>query len=99
MNVESVNSAGSFSQNEGDALPTGLQPDDQAIASVESVNDESTAPDSQVQPGSQTIRLVQLLLTELQAEIHTLSAGAEAVATRIATEVERICAKSDRIQN
>jgi hypothetical protein len=98
MNVEPVNSAGSFSQNEGDALSAGLQPDDQSIASVESANDEFNAPDSQVQPGSQTIRLVQLILSELQAEIHTLSASAEAVATRIATEVERICAKSDRIQ-
>ncbi|MBD1996610.1 HetZ-related protein [Leptolyngbya sp. FACHB-541] len=98
MNVEPVNSAGSSSQNESDALHTGLQPDDQSIASVESANDEFNAPDSQVQPGSQTIRLVQLILSELQAEIHTLSASAEAVATRIATEVERICAKSDRIQ-
>jgi len=43
--------------------------------------------------------LVQLLLTELQAELRAPSRKAHSVAQRIAQEVERICHKSDRIQN
>ena len=45
-----------------------------------------------------TIALVEVLWTQLQAEIGTTtSKSARAVITRIATEVQRICDKSDRI--
>lgn len=42
--------------------------------------------------------LNELLLTEMQATIGVRSSRAQSVADRIATEVERICHKSDRIQ-
>lgn len=41
---------------------------------------------------------VQLLIQELQAETGGISASLKQVAQRIAAEVERICEKSDRIQ-
>ncbi|NDJ18686.1 HetZ-related protein [Myxacorys almedinensis A] len=44
-------------------------------------------------------RLIHLLSTELEAELKVASQTVNAVANRIATEVERICAKSDRIQH
>lgn len=42
--------------------------------------------------------LNELLMEELQSHIGSRSSRAQAVATRIAQEVERICHKSDRIQ-
>ncbi|MCS6813423.1 MAG: HetZ-related protein [Cyanobacteria bacterium] len=42
---------------------------------------------------------VESLLQELRAELKTPSRSARKVAERIAREVERICVKSDRIQN
>jgi hypothetical protein len=41
---------------------------------------------------------VQILIHELHSEIGTMSSSLRSVAQRIAVEVERICAKSDRIQ-
>lgn len=49
-------------------------------------------------PTVQDADLVQMILTELQAAMSSPSRNAEAVAHRIVSEVERICAKSDRIQ-
>jgi hypothetical protein len=46
-----------------------------------------------------TQRLVTLLVAELEAELNVSSETVIAIAQRIATEVERICAKSDRIQH
>jgi hypothetical protein len=57
--------------------------------------DASDAPEL---PQIQNLRLVQQLLTELQKETKANTASAEAVVKRIVIEVERICAKSDRIQ-
>ncbi len=42
--------------------------------------------------------LVEALLREYQAELPAPSASVQAVVTRIAVEVERVCSKSDRIQ-
>jgi hypothetical protein len=44
------------------------------------------------------LALAEFALKELQAEMKTPSRSAQAVAMRIAKEVERICQKSDRIQ-
>ncbi|MEG4631014.1 HetZ-related protein [Microcoleus sp. AR_TQ3_B6] len=44
------------------------------------------------------LALANFALKELQAEMKTASRSAQAVAMRIAKEVERICQKSDRIQ-
>jgi hypothetical protein len=54
----------------------------------------ASAPESE---SSQILQLAQSLLAEFQTELPT-SSGIGAVMVRIATEVERICAKSDRIQ-
>ncbi|MFM7365615.1 MAG: HetZ-related protein [Cuspidothrix sp.] len=43
--------------------------------------------------------LVQLLSHEMQSQVKATSGGVQAVAQRIAKEVERICDKSSRIQN
>ncbi|TAF55283.1 MAG: hypothetical protein EAZ61_04540, partial [Oscillatoriales cyanobacterium] len=44
------------------------------------------------------LALAEFALKELEAEMKTASRSAQAVAMRIAKEVERICQKSDRIQ-
>jgi len=48
--------------------------------------------------GFDTVTLADLMLKELQAAMKSNSRSAQAVAMRIALEVERICQKSDRIQ-
>ncbi len=60
----------------------------------QSVNQRSTEEDSTSQES-----FAAMLLQELQAELKTPSRRAKQVADRIANEVERICNKSDRIQN
>jgi hypothetical protein len=47
----------------------------------------------------QISKLVQVLIAEFQEELPTVSTNVYAVMTRLATEVERICSKSDRIQS
>jgi hypothetical protein len=54
---------------------------------------ETTSPS-----GFDTVTLADLMLKELQAAMKSNSRSAQAVAMRIALEVERICQKSDRIQ-
>ena len=54
------------------------------------------APESAKITDNQSLN--ELLLSELQANMTSRSSRAQAVADRIATEVERICHKSDRIQ-
>ncbi|MEG3850666.1 HetZ-related protein [Microcoleus sp. herbarium19] len=49
-------------------------------------------------PSINILALAEFALKELQAEMKTASRSAQAVAMRIAKEVERICQKSDRIQ-
>jgi len=49
-------------------------------------------------PSIDILALADFALKELQAEMKTPSRSAQAVAMRIAKEVERICQKSDRIQ-
>ena len=43
--------------------------------------------------------LAQQLLTEFQSELGTASRAVQVIVDRVLAEVERICAKSDRIQN
>jgi len=47
---------------------------------------------------TETQALSQMLLEELRVQVGSVSRQVQAVATRIAMEVERICSKSDRIQ-
>jgi hypothetical protein len=56
-------------------------------------------PDKSNPAEAEIANLIQILLTEFQAELPTVSANVRAVMTRIAIEVERVCSKSDRIQN
>jgi hypothetical protein len=55
-------------------------------------------PADETQNEAQIASLVQLLLSEFQAELPALSVNVQSVVTRLAIEVERICSKSDRIQ-
>jgi hypothetical protein len=50
------------------------------------------------QSGVQLDKLAQFLQTEFRAELPATTASVDVVARRLAAEVERICAKSDRIQ-
>jgi hypothetical protein len=100
MNVKPVNSA---------SLPN---PDDlldvstagSAQPPVESVRDTTVPPTplisaaAAIQDKSESL-LVQQLLTEYQADLPALTLSVRAVILRIAVEVERVCSKSDRIQN
>jgi hypothetical protein len=63
-----------------------------------SMNEASISEASSEETRSSLLKLAQSLLVELQAELPT-SSGVGDVMARIATEVERICSKSDRIQN
>ncbi len=92
-------------------LDTGVSLPDETAAAVSSDPVDALPLTA---PTVQNLKLVQRLLTELQAALapspatsSTPAAGtpaakptasAEAVATRIVSEVERICLKSDRIQ-
>lgn len=60
-------------------------------------NDDLTEASSE-QARASLLTLAESLLVELQADLPT-SSGVNQVIARIATEVERICSKSDRIQN
>ncbi len=65
--------------------------------SLNQISDNSLhAPE--IVKGTDFQTLNELLLKELQASIGSKSSRAQAVANRIAQEVERICHKSDRIQ-
>lgn len=65
--------------------------------SVSRTSTSSNSPPAQL-PDEIRASLVQRLLTEFQAELPA-STAVQAVMTRIVVEVERICNKSDRIQN
>jgi rubrerythrin len=56
-------------------------------------------PQSNVIPLSDKQPLLEMLVEALQAEVSASPKNIASVAHRIAVEVERICAKSDRIQN
>ncbi len=93
MNVEPASFSGSLNQP-GSQSPLRsnpeLQSDGQHPSPVQPAPSDSSAPAN--------ARLVQILLGELKAELHTISAGADALIQRIVREVERVCSKSDRIQ-
>jgi hypothetical protein len=100
MNVEPVNSASSPNSNDStsDLSSTGVQSSEQAVNPTNPVSFSNSSLDS-LQDEIQPSPLVQQILTEYQGELPPLSASVRAVVVRIAVEVERICSKSERIQN
>lgn len=100
MNVEPVNSASSPNSNDStsDLSSTGVQSSEQAVNPTNPVTFSNSSLDS-LQDEIQPSPLVQQILTEYQGELPPLSASVRAVVVRIAVEVERICSKSERIQN
>ena len=68
-----------------------------AINSLQDASIEQTA-EIDTLPSINILALADFALKELEAEMKTASRSAEAVAMRIAKEVERICEKSNRIQ-
>ena len=67
------------------------------LNSIPAASSEQTAEINTL-PSIDILALANFALKELQAEMKTASRSAQAVAMRIAKEVERICQKSDRIQ-
>lgn len=98
MNLESANSPCSLGQPAGTAhsCPTQLSATKSQASTTGSLADNASAID---QVDSPVLQLAHQLFTEFQAELPTTSSNVCAVLGRIATEVERICAKSDRIQD
>lgn len=106
MNVEPVNppSSSDSSDSTSDISNTGMP--SAALPSVPNSPIPNSSPDAATSSNSPTAprpdeiqaSLVQQLLAEFQSELPA-SAAVRAVATRIVVEVERICNKSDRIQN
>lgn len=97
MNVDPVNSFSSHNADDSnlEVASTGVPSDVQS--STHSADFEQDVEDS-LQTDPLLPVLVQQLLTEFQAELPARSPQVEAVVTRIAVEVIRICSKSDRIQ-
>jgi hypothetical protein len=58
----------------------------------------NVSPQPSSEPSEGNPQLTQFLLSELQAGLPVSPQSTNAVASRIATEVDRICTKSDRIQ-
>lgn len=99
MNLEPENSHSPFGQSDG--IPKALSAFNQHFEQRPSTahlspSNSASSPD---QDYSQILNLAQLLLTEFRAELPDSSKSVSAVLVRIATEVERICNKSDRIQS
>jgi transcriptional regulator len=96
------------SENSHDAPnPEKAMPHTCSIAELESTDTSTTVHEaltndnptevSPEQARSSLLKLAKSILVELQAELPA-SSGVDQVMARIATEVERICVKSDRIQ-
>lgn len=86
-----ANPAAQFFDHDYDALIT---PDSEELIRAETATPQSIELDANL-----TESLTDLLATELANELQiNRSSNVRKVAQRIATEVERICAKSDRIQ-
>lgn len=80
---------------------SGLSAESELDATLVSLNElgtlaSDTAPEP---PSSEVLALVETLFTEFQTDLPSRSTQVEAVVTRLAVEVERICIKSSRIQN
>lgn len=85
-----MNSTTSFSQDPNLLISSA---DLETIDTLEADALDSTSPNS-----AQTQRLAHQLAIELESDLKISSKTVNKVAERIATEVERICIKSDRIQ-
>jgi hypothetical protein len=89
MNLESTNTPSSDS-SAFTCPPVPVQGSESPSASTV---ETTTASESHV------ANLTQVLLTEFQTDLPTPSQNVRSVITRMVAEVERICAKSDRIQS
>jgi hypothetical protein len=99
MNVEPVNSVSLHTSNSpSDQDSTGVQSTASCNPAVNITNSSNSALEA-LQDKNQSSCLTQQILSEYQAELPSLTPQVQAVVARIATEVERICHKSDRIQN
>jgi hypothetical protein len=90
MNLESTNTPIPKSSACPPIVPEASKPPSSSSPTVE-----------QTHPPSETVvsKLAQVLLTEFQTDLPTPSGNVRSVITRMVGEVERICEKSDRIQN
>jgi hypothetical protein len=105
MNVEPLNPAGPLGQEENYGPGTAPNSAPSSIE-IEPISHTAITPSVQVgvaDPTSQTTssfeKLVQFFLVEFRAELTTPPTNLDVVVRRLATEVERICSKSDRIQS
>lgn len=95
MNVEPIQPAGSTPPN--GIYPPSIQVSPEPSSTADAASPSPGTPDA---TGSEDAiqKLAQFLIDESAAEFPSPSSNVWAVVTRIAAEVERICAKSDRIQ-
>lgn len=112
MNVEPVNPVSPFNSNDSTSevsstgvpadQPNAIQPPaaQPTVPSSSSLNSTDLLQNTTESfESAESLDLIQQILSEYQAELPPLSAQVRAVVRRIAVEVERICSKSDRIQN
>lgn len=93
MNVELANSPTSTTNDSRIPQKPQMSP-----AAPQSNNHSQEPAEQMPLPGMDTHALKELLLEELSLKLKAGANSAQAVATRIAKEVERICQKSNRIQ-
>jgi hypothetical protein len=101
MSAESFNSACSGSQND-DTFSTPFEQHSSSSYSspspLPSSEQSSHKPTSDISEARKQ-SLIDYIVSEFKTEIPNPSGNPKSVSQRIATEVERICRKSDRIQN
>ncbi|GAB4365296.1 MAG: hypothetical protein Kow00121_01670 [Elainellaceae cyanobacterium] len=101
MNFESANSYGSQGQSDNEFSEFSYCQSVQVTsAKSEAASHPSANSSDDADPDqANLLNLVQSLVAEFQADLPPSSKNVCAVLSRIAREVERICIKSDRIQN
>jgi hypothetical protein len=74
-------------------------PEPKATVATEPESVQTNGTDSQASTTASEAKLVEFLLKEFQDDLPLRCSSIRSVLGRLATEVERICSKSDRIQN
>jgi hypothetical protein len=103
MNVEPINSASYSTSHDDYGVSSSLSNYSDEGHTTSATTNQTTEPpafsDERSPTASSEAKLVEFLLTEFQDELPLRCSSIRSVLGRLAAEVERICSKSDRIQN